>query len=69
VRVDVENMSNGSTVEALWALSALEPKKRLKRPDLRVGLWWKGCRKQPPRGARFLPPFHKYCTEAYAGKS
>jgi hypothetical protein len=33
VRVDVENVSNDSTVETLWALGALEPKKRLKRPD------------------------------------
>ena len=49
MRVDVENVSNGSTVEALWALGALEPKKRLKRPDVRVGVWWKGCRKQPPK--------------------
>jgi hypothetical protein len=31
------------TVEALWALGALEPKKGLKRPDVRVGVWWKGC--------------------------
>jgi hypothetical protein len=43
VRVDV------STVEALWALGAPEPKKRLKRPDVRVGLWWKGCRRQLPK--------------------
>jgi hypothetical protein len=49
VRVDVENVSNDSTVETLWALGALEPKKRLKRPDVRVGLWWKGCRKQLPK--------------------
>jgi hypothetical protein len=45
VRVDV------STVEALWALGALEPKKRLKRPDVRVGLWWKGCRRQLPKAS------------------
>jgi hypothetical protein len=49
VRVDLENVSNGSAVEALWALGALEPKKRLKRPDGRVGVWWKGCRKQLPK--------------------
>jgi hypothetical protein len=62
--VDVENMSNGSTVEALWALGALEPKKRLKRPDLRVGLWWKRCRKHPPRGAVLCHLFTG--TEIYA---
>jgi hypothetical protein len=49
VRVNLENVSNGSAVEALWALNALEPKKRLKRPDGRVGVWWKGCRKQLPK--------------------
>jgi hypothetical protein len=38
-----------SALEALWALGALEPKKRLKRPDTRVGVWWKGCQKQPPK--------------------
>ena len=32
-----------SAVEALRAFGALEPKKWLKRPDARVGLWWKGC--------------------------
>jgi hypothetical protein len=57
VRVDVENVSNDSTVEALWALGALEPKKWLKRPDVRVGVWWKGCRKQPPKGAVFCHIF------------
>jgi hypothetical protein len=31
--------------------SALEPKKRLKRPDVRVGLWWKGCRRQLPKAS------------------
>ena len=51
MRVDVENMSNGSAVEALWALGAPEPKKRLKRPDARVGVWWKGCRKQLPKAS------------------
>ena len=43
MRVDVENVS----MEPLWALGALE--KGLKRPDVRVGVWWKGCRKQPPK--------------------
>jgi hypothetical protein len=33
-------------------LLAGKPKKRLKRPGARVELWWKGCRKQPPK-----PPF------------
>ena len=37
MRVDVENVSNGSAVEALWALGAPEPKKRLKRPDGGLG--------------------------------
>jgi hypothetical protein len=46
VRVDVENVSNGSAVEALWALGAPGPKKGLKRPDARVGVRWKGFRKQ-----------------------
>jgi hypothetical protein len=27
------DVSNGSAVEALWALGAPEPKERLKRPD------------------------------------
>jgi hypothetical protein len=62
VRVDVENVSNGSTVEALWALGALEPKKRLKRPDVRVGVWWKGCRKQPPK-APFSATFSQVSLE------
>jgi hypothetical protein len=65
VRVDLENVSNGSAVEALWALGALEPKKWVKRPDVRVGVWWKGCRKQLPK-RRFLPPFTTTGTETYA---
>ena len=51
MRVDLENVSNGSAVEAL---GALEPKKWVKRPDVRVGVWWNGCRKQLPK-RRFLP--------------
>ena len=47
MRVDVENVS----MEALWALGALE--KGLKRPDVRVGVLWKGCRKQPPKAPFF----------------
>jgi hypothetical protein len=47
--MDLENVSNASAVETLWALGALEPKKRLKRPDGRIGVWWKGCRKQLPK--------------------
>jgi hypothetical protein len=47
VRVDLENVSIGSGVEALWALGAPEPKKGLKR----VGVWWKGCRKQLPKAS------------------
>jgi hypothetical protein len=49
VRVDVENVSNDSTVETLWALGALEPKKRLKRPDARVGCGGKGAENSPPK--------------------
>jgi hypothetical protein len=60
VRVDVENVSKRSALEALWALGALEPKKRLKRPDARVGLWWKGVSKTALQGRHFLPPFHRY---------
>ena len=63
---DVENVSNDSIVEALWALGALEPKKRLKRPDGGVGVWWKVCRKQPPKGAVFCHLFTD--TETYAVK-
>jgi hypothetical protein len=37
--VDVENVSNDSTVETLWAL---EPKKRLKRPDGGLGVLFTG---------------------------
>jgi hypothetical protein len=59
VRVDVENVSNDSTVETLWALGALEPKKWLKRPDAWVGCGGKGAENSPQR-RRFLPPFHRY---------
>ena len=45
-------------MEALWALGASELKKRLKRPDAPVGVWWKG--------RRFLPPFTG--TETIEGK-
>jgi hypothetical protein len=34
---------------SLFTPPHLEPKKRLKRPDARVGVWWKGCRKRPPK--------------------
>jgi hypothetical protein len=33
-----KNVSNGSALEAPWALGALEPKKRLKRPDVLFGI-------------------------------
>ena len=56
-RVDVEKREQRSALEAPWALGALEPKKGLKRPNARVGLWWKGCRKQPPRAAVFCHLF------------
>ena len=49
MRVDAENVSNGSTVEALWALGALEPKKMVKAARRAGWVWWKGCRKQPPK--------------------
>jgi hypothetical protein len=41
-------VSNGSVVEALWALGA-RAQKMLKRPDARVGVRWKGTRKQLPK--------------------
>jgi hypothetical protein len=59
VRVNVENVSNGSMVEALWALGALEPKAARRR----VGVWWKGCRKQTPKGTVFCHLFTD--TETY----
>jgi hypothetical protein len=59
VRVDVENVSNGSAVEALWALGALEPKKWLKRPDGGLGCGGKGAENSSQR-RRFLPPAHRY---------
>jgi hypothetical protein len=40
------NVTNGSAVEAL---GAPEPKKRVKAARRRVGVWWKGCRKQVPK--------------------
>lgn len=48
---DVENVSNSSRGERLEALDAWpeKPKKRLKRLGARLGRWWKGCRKQPPK--------------------
>jgi len=48
-----------STLEALWALSALEPKKRLKRPDGGLRCGGRGAENSPQR-RRFLPPFHRY---------
>jgi hypothetical protein len=53
VRVDVRKREQRSALEALWALGALEPKKKVKAARRRVGLWWKGCRKKPPRAAVF----------------
>jgi hypothetical protein len=44
-------------LEAPWALGALEPRKRLKRPDALV---WEKVPKTAPQGRHFLPPFHKY---------
>ena len=52
MRVDVEKVSNSSAVEALWALGAPGPKKRLKRPDSELGLGGKGAENGPPG-----PPF------------
>jgi hypothetical protein len=48
-----ENVSNGLRWGLSGALGALEPKKKVKAARRRVGLWWKGCRKQPPRAAVF----------------
>jgi hypothetical protein len=45
VRVEVENASNGS----VSGRSARQGPKRLKRPDTRVGVRWKGTRKQLPK--------------------
>jgi hypothetical protein len=59
VRVDVENVSNGSTVEALWALGALEPKKRLKRPDGGLGVM---VPKTAPPKAPFSATFSRDMT-------
>jgi hypothetical protein len=50
VRVDVENVSNGYAVEALWAL---EPKKRLKRPDGGLGCGGKGAENSLPKAPVF----------------
>ena len=47
--VDIENVSNSSAEEALWALGAPEPKKRLKRPGGGLGSGGKGAEKQPPK--------------------
>jgi len=48
-------MSSSPAVEAGdlggWRKS---PKKWLKRPGARVGLWWNGYRKQPPKGDELL---------------
>ena len=54
--MDLENVSNGSAVEALWALGALEPKKKLKRPDGRVGVVER-LPKTAPKGAVFCRLF------------
>jgi hypothetical protein len=48
-----------SALEVLWALGALEPKKRLKRPDADWGCGGKGAENSPQR-RRFLPLFHRY---------
>ena len=63
MRVDVENVSNVSTVEALWALGALEPKKGLKRPDVWVGVCVERVPKIAPKGAVFCHVFTG--TETY----
>jgi hypothetical protein len=53
VRVDGENVSNGSAVEALWALGASGPKKRLKRPDAAGWGVVERVPKTAPKGAVF----------------
>jgi hypothetical protein len=52
-----------SAVEALWALGAPEPKKRVKAARRRVRVWWKGCRNQLPKGVVFCRLFTG--TETY----
>jgi hypothetical protein len=68
--VDVENVSNGSVLEAPCALGVPEPKK-LKRQDARVGgAGGKGAEDSSQR-RRFLPLFHRYGvlrTETYSVK-
>jgi hypothetical protein len=54
------HVSNGSTVEALWALGALEPPKKVKAAR-RAG--WGVVERVPktaPQRRRFLPPFHRH---------
>jgi hypothetical protein len=50
--VDLGNVSNGSAVEALWALGALEPKKRLKQAGWGVV---ERLPKTAPKDAVFCP--------------
>jgi hypothetical protein len=64
VRVDLENVSNCSAVEALWALGAPEPKKKVKAAR-RAG-WGvvERVSKTAPKGAVFCRLFTG--TETYA---
>jgi hypothetical protein len=59
---DLENVSNGSVVEALWAFGPPEPKKRLKQPDGGFECGGKGAENSSQR-RRFLPPFQR--SEGY----
>ena len=67
MRVDVENVSNGSAVEALWALGAPEPKKRLKRPDGGLGCGGRGAENSSLEGVVFCHLFTD--TETYVVNS
>ena len=49
MRADVENVSNGSAVEALWALGALEPKNGLSGQTRGLGGGGKGAENSPPK--------------------
>jgi hypothetical protein len=73
VRVDVENVNNGSIWRLSGRLARWSLKKGyLKRQDVRVGVWWKGCRKQPPKGAIFCHLFtgtETYPVRLYSGHS
>jgi len=51
VRVDLENASNGVCCGGLWVLGERQSLKKVKAARRRVGLWWKGCRRQLPKAS------------------